>query len=78
MRQLEKQATNVIDVIKNMDSSSLVQLQQAQRMLNAEMQKTPQNTEYFKQLNEKLQSVKTSIAGIRAESKENYTEMSQA
>lgn len=78
MRQLEKQATNVIDVINNMDSSSLVQLQQAQRMLNAEMQKTPQNTEYFKQLNEKLQSVKTSIAGIRAESKENYTEMSQA
>ena len=78
MRQLQKQATNVIDVINNMDSSSLVQLQQAQRMLNAEMQKTPQNTEYFKQLNEKLQSVKTSIAGIRAESKENYNEMSQA
>ena len=47
-------------------------------MLNAEMQKTPQNTEYFKQLNEKLQSVKTSIAGIRAESRENYNEMSQA
>lgn len=78
MRQLQKQATNVIDVINNMDSSSLVQLQQAQRMLNAEMQKTPQNTEYFKQLNEKLQSVKTSIAGIRAESRENYNEMSQA
>ena len=78
MRQLQKQATNVIDVINNMDSSSLVQLQQAQRMLNAEMQKTPQNTDYFKQLNEKLQSVKTSIAGIRAESRENYNEMSQA
>jgi hypothetical protein len=47
MRQLEKQATNVIDVINNMDSSSLEQLLQAQRLLNKELQTTPQNTEYF-------------------------------
>jgi TP901 family phage tail tape measure protein len=75
MRQLEKQATNVIDVIDNMDSSSLVQLQQAQKMLNAEMRKTPQNTQYYKDLTERLQKVNTAIAGIKETTKQNYAEM---
>ena len=75
MRQLEKQATNVIDVIDNMDSSSLVQLQQAQKMLNAEMRKTPQNTQYYKDLTERLQKVNTTIAGIKETTKQNYAEM---
>ena len=74
MRQLEKQATNVIDVINNMDSSSLEQLLQAQRLLNKELQKTPQNTEYFKELSSRLQAVKTSIAGIREATKQNFNE----
>lgn len=75
MRNLQKQATNVIDVIDHMDSSSLEQLLQAQRMLNAEMKKTPQNTEYFTQLSERLQRVNTAIAGIREQTKQNYSEM---
>lgn len=75
MRNLQKQATNVIDVIDNMDSSSLEQLLQVQRMLNAEMKKTPQNTEYFTQLSERLQRVNTAIAGIREQTKQNYSEM---
>ena len=47
MVSLEKQAHNVIDTIDNMDAASLEQLQQAEKMLNAEMRKTPagQNTD---------------------------------
>lgn len=75
MRNLQKQATNVIDVIDNMDSSSLEQLMQAQKMLNAEMRKTPQNTEYFNELAERLQKVNTAIAGVREQTKQNYAEM---
>lgn len=44
-------------------------------MLNAEMKKTPQNTEYFMQLSERLQRVNTAIAGIREQTKQNYSEM---
>ena len=75
MRNLQKQATNVINVIDNMDSSSLEQLMQAQKMLNAEMKKTPQNTEYFNELAERLQKVNTAIAGVREQTKQNYAEM---
>lgn len=75
MRNLQKQATNVINVIDNMDSSSLEQLMQAQKMLNAEMKKTEQNTEYFDQLSKRLQKVNTAIAGIRETTKQNYSEM---
>ena len=39
MVSLEKQAHNVIDTIDNMDAASLEQLQQAEKMLNAEMRK---------------------------------------
>ena len=75
MRNLQKQATNVIDVIDNMDSSSLEQLLQAQRMLNAELKKTPQNTKYFDELTERLQRVNTAIAGVKEQTKQNYAEM---
>ena len=75
MRNLQKQATNVINVIDNMDSSSLEQLLQAQRMLNAEMKKTPQNSEYFNELADRLQKVNTAIAGVREQTKQNFSEM---
>ena len=77
MVTLEKQAHNVIETIDNMDASSLEQLRQAERMLNAEMQKTPQNTQYFQDLTEKLQQVKTAIAGIREQTKSTFTEQEQ-
>ncbi|MCI6862125.1 MAG: hypothetical protein MR860_09080, partial [Prevotella sp.] len=77
MVSLEKQAHNVIDTIDNMDAASLEQLQQAEKMLNAEMRKTPQNTQYFQDLTEKLQQVKTQIAGIREQTKQNFTEQKQ-
>ena len=65
MAQLEKQAHNIIDTIDHLDGANLIQLQQAEKTLNAEMRKTPQNTEYFHELTEKLQQVKTQIAAIR-------------
>ena len=74
MEKMEKQAHSVIDTINGMDSSSLNQLMQAERSLNAEMKKTPQNTQYFQELTEKLQQVKTAIAGIRDQTKQNYAE----
>lgn len=77
MVSLEKQAHNVIDTIDNMDAASLEQLQQAEKMLNAEMRKTPQNTQYFQDLTDKLQQVKTQIAGIREQTKQNYSEQKQ-
>lgn len=77
MVSLEKQAHNVIETVDNMDVSSLEQLQQAEKMLNAEMRKTPQNTQYFQDLTEKLQQVKTQIAGIREQTKQNFTEQKQ-
>ena len=45
MVSLQKQAQNVIETIDNMDAASLEQLQQAEKMLNVEMRKTPQNTQ---------------------------------
>lgn len=77
MVSLEKQAHNVIETIDNMDASSLEQLQQAEKMLNAEMRKTPQNTQYFQDLTDKLQQVKTQIAGIREQTKQNFNEQKQ-
>lgn len=77
MVSLEKQAHNVIDTIDNMDAASLEQLQQAEKMLNAEMRKTPQNTQYFQDLTDKLQQVKTQIAGIREQTKQNFNEQKQ-
>lgn len=77
MVSLEKQAHNVIDTIDNMDAASLEQLQQAEKMLNAEMRKTPQNTQYFQDLTDKLQQVKTQIAGIREQTKQNFSEQKQ-
>lgn len=77
MVSLEKQAHGVIDTIDNMDAASLVQLQHAERMLNAEMRKTPQNTQYFQDLTDKLQQVKTQIAGIREQTKQNFNEQKQ-
>lgn len=70
MASLQKQAVNVIDTINSTDSSALNDLLQAQKQLNAEMGKTPQNTEYYGQLQEKLALVKTQIAEIRNESKQ--------
>lgn len=69
MAKLEKQAHNVIDTINDTDSSALNDLLQAQKQLNAEMAKTPQNTKYFHELQEKLSLVKTLISEIRDESK---------
>lgn len=77
MVSLEKQAHNVVDTIDSMDTASLEQLQQAEKMLNAEMRKTPQNTQYFQDLTDKLQQVKTQIAGIREQTKQNFTEQKQ-
>lgn len=77
MVSLEKQAHNVIETIDNMDAASLEQLQQAEKMLNAEMRKTPQNTQYFQDLTEKLQQVKTQIADIRDQTKQNFAEQKQ-
>ena len=77
MVSLEKQAHNVIETIDNMDAASLEQLQQAEKMLNAEMRKTPQNTQYFQDLTDKLQQVKTQIAGIREQTKQNFNEQKQ-
>lgn len=77
MVSLEKQAHNVVDTIDSMDTASLEQLQQAEKMLNAEMRKTPQNTQYFQDLTDKLQQVKTQIAGIREQTKQNFNEQKQ-
>lgn len=77
MVSLQKQAQNVIETIDNMDAASLEQLQQAEKMLNVEMRKTPQNTQYFQELTEKLQQVKTQIAGIREQTRQNYSEQKQ-
>ena len=77
MAQLEKQTHNVIDTVNNLDGATLVQLTQTEKALNAEMRKTPQNTQYFHELTEKLQLVKTQIASIREQTKQNYTEQKQ-
>lgn len=77
MAQLEKQAHNIIDTIDHLDGANLIQLQQAEKTLNAEMRKTPQNTQYFHELTEKLQQVKTQIAAIRDETKSTFTEQQQ-
>lgn len=77
MRLLEKQSTNVVNVLNNMDSASLKELMSAEKMLNAELKKTPQNSEYFQELAQKLQEVKTHIAGIREQTKQNYAEQKQ-
>lgn len=77
MGQLEKQAHNIIDTLDNLDGATLSQLQQAEKTLNAEMRKTPQNTQYFHELTEKLQQVKTQIAAIRDETKSTFTEQQQ-
>ena len=77
MAQLEKQTHNVIDTVNNLDGATLAQLTQTEKALNAEMRKTPQNTQYFHELTEKLQLVKTQIASIREQTKQNYTEQKQ-
>ncbi len=77
MAQLEKQTHNVIDTVNNLDGATLAQLTQTEKALNAEMRKTPQNTQYFHELTEKLQQVKTQIASIREQTKQNYTEQKQ-
>lgn len=77
MAQLEKQTHNVIDTINNLDGATLAQLTQTEKALNAEMRKTPQNTQYFHELTEKLQQVKTQIAAVRNETKSTFTEQQQ-
>ena len=77
MAQLEKQTHNVIDTVNNLDGATLAQLTQTEKALNAEMRKTPQNTQFFHELTEKLQLVKTQIASIREQTKQNYTEQKQ-
>ena len=72
--RLEKQARSVIATLEDMDGASLEQLQHAERTLNAEMRKTPQNTEHFKELAGTLQQVKTRIAAIRSKVKSTYKE----
>lgn len=67
MFQLQKQAHSVSDTLNNMSSSSLEQLLQAEKALNREMRMTPQNTEHFRALSEKLRQVKTQIKGIKDE-----------
>lgn len=77
MGQLEKQAHNIIDTLDNLDGATLNQLKQAERELNAEMRKTPQNTPYFHELADKLKQVKSQIAGIRDETKSAFVEQKQ-
>lgn len=70
MASLEKQSHNLEDTLKNLGGSSLAQLQQAQRQLNAELAKTPQNTQYYRDLQEQVVRVKSAIANIKQEQKE--------
>lgn len=70
MASLEKQSHNLEDTLKNLGGSSLAQLQQAQRQLNAELAKTPQNTQYYRDLQEQVVAVKSAIANVKQEQKE--------
>lgn len=77
MTKLARTSQSVTEILRNLDKVSLDQLMYAERTLNAEMKKTPQNTQYFEDLAEKLKSVKTQIAGIRTQTKQNYQEQKQ-
>ena len=59
MAQLEKQTHNVIDTVNNLDGATLAQLTQTEKALNAEMRKTPQNTQYF---HEEIQNMNNVLA----------------
>ncbi|MCH3994275.1 MAG: phage tail tape measure protein [Prevotella sp.] len=77
MDKLAKTSQGVTDILQNLDKVSLNQLMYAERTLNAEMKKTPQNTKYFEDLSDKLKSVKTQIAGIRTQTKQDFQEQKQ-
>jgi TP901 family phage tail tape measure protein len=77
MTKFAKTSQSVTEILHNLGKVSLDQLMYAERTLNAEMKKTPQNTQYFEDLAEKLKSVKTQIAGIRTQTKQNYQEQKQ-
>lgn len=77
MTKFAKTSQSVTEILHNLGKVSLDQLMYAERTLNAEMKKTPQNTKYFEDLAEKLKSVKTQIAGIRTQTKQNYQEQKQ-
>ena len=66
---LDKKAHNFVETMNNLDGASLAQLTQAEKTLNAEMRQTPQNTQYFHELTEKLKLVKTQIASVRDETR---------
>lgn len=66
---LDKKAHNFVETMNNLDGASLAQLTQAEKTLNVEMRKTPQNTQYFHELTEKLKLVKTQIASVRDETR---------
>ena len=70
MASLEKQSHNLEDTLKDLGGASMTQLQQAQRQLNAEIAKTPQGTQYYKDLQAQLVAVKGAISNVRQEQKE--------
>lgn len=73
MTNLQKQAFDVNKVLKNLKSTSLNDLYKAQRELNREMKKLPQNSKEYKQMEKdagklasQINKVKTNTKGIQS------------
>lgn len=75
--KLQRQTHSFMDTLNNLDTASLDDLRAAQRALNNELNKVPQTAEHYHELNERLQQVKTKIAEIRDQSRQNYEEQKQ-
>jgi hypothetical protein len=65
MKDLQKQAFDVNKVLKNMKSTSLNELYKAQRQLNREMRKLPQNSKEFKQMEKDSQKLSNQINKVK-------------
>lgn len=73
MSRYRTQSQNVAKTLKNLSGATMRDLKKAQSAINKEMQETPRNTEYYRQLSRALQDVKAEMKSVKEETKESQS-----